>query len=191
MAVRYERFRVVHRLAPVIYLMGWLHGLCLLPRIGVLTPVGLTLLLGGGPGALGALYSLFGRVGKNARHQGTVSALAPWMSAPWEIRVALTAPARLSSGAVRLLDSRRARRAPSLHPWSMSRQTAAPLTLAVRILRGSQLRWLHQHLPRWGCRHRDRPLWRLCPAGSCPRALGGRRYRHHPFVAWLEAPGTP
>jgi predicted ferric reductase len=35
--VRYERFRWFTGW-PVIYLMGWLHGLCLLPRIGALTP---------------------------------------------------------------------------------------------------------------------------------------------------------
>ncbi len=38
--VSYGRFRLIHRLAPLIYLAGWCHGLCLLPQIGAMTPVG-------------------------------------------------------------------------------------------------------------------------------------------------------
>ncbi|WP_421303445.1 ferric reductase-like transmembrane domain-containing protein [Aeromonas taiwanensis] len=160
--VRYERFKVVHRLAPVIYLMGWVHGLCLLPGIGALTPVGLTLLVGGGVGALGALYSLSGRVGRDQRHRGTVNALAPLDDRTLEIRVALASPlAHYRPGQFAFFDFA-GRGEP--HPYTLVDVSAdcRTLTLAVRAL-GDHTRWLHQHLQ------------------------VGAGIGITPFVAWLEA----
>ncbi len=184
--VRYERFRVVHRLAPVIYLMGWLHGLCLLPRIGVLTPVGLTLLIGGGLGALGALYSLFGRVGKNARHQGTVSALTPLDERTLEIQVALTAPLHgYRPGQFAFFDFA-GRGEP--HPYTLVNVSAdyRSLTLAVRAL-GDHTRWLHQHLRVGDAVIVTGPYGAFALPDPAPALWMGAGIGITPFVAWLEA----
>ncbi len=184
--VRYERFRVVHRLAPVIYLMGWLHGLCLLPRIGVLTPVGLTLLIGGGLGALGALYSLFGRVGQNARRQGTVSALTPLDERTLEIRVALTAPLPgYRPGQFAFFDFA-GRGEP--HPYTLVDVSAdyRTLTLAVRAL-GDHTRWLHRHLKVGDAVIVTGPYGAFALPDPAPALWVGAGIGIIPFVAWLEA----
>ncbi|MFM5820549.1 ferric reductase-like transmembrane domain-containing protein [Aeromonas sanarellii] len=184
--VRYERFRVVHRLAPVIYLMGWLHGLCLLPRIGVLTPVGLTLLIGGGLGALGALYSLFGRVGQNERHQGTVSALTPLDERTLEIRVALTAPLHgYRPGQFAFFDFAGCGEP---HPYTLVDVSAdyRSLTLAVRAL-GDHTRWLHRHLKVGDAVIVTGPYGAFALPDPAPALWMGAGIGITPFVAWLEA----
>ena len=184
--VRYERFRVVHRLAPVIYLMGWLHGLCLLPRIGVLTPVGLTLLIGGGLGALGTLYSLFGRVGQNERHQGTVSALTPLDERTLEIRVALTAPLHgYRPGQFAFFDFAGCGEP---HPYTLVDVSAdyRSLTLAVRAL-GDHTRWLHRHLKVGDAVIVTGPYGAFALPDPAPALWMGAGIGITPFVAWLEA----
>lgn len=184
--VRYERFRVVHRLAPVIYLMGWLHGLCLLPRIGVLTPVGLPLLIGGGLGALGALYSLFGRVGQNERHQGTVSALTPLDERTLEIRVALTAPLHgYRPGQFAFFDFAGCGEP---HPYTLVDVSAdyRSLTLAVRAL-GDHTRWLHRHLKVGDAVIVTGPYGAFALPDPAPALWMGAGIGITPFVAWLEA----
>ncbi|MFN4323934.1 MAG: ferric reductase-like transmembrane domain-containing protein [Aeromonas media] len=184
--VRYERFKVVHRLAPVIYLMGWLHGLCLLPRIGVLTPVGLTLLIGGGLGALGALYSLFGRVGQNARRQGTVSTLTPLDERTLEIRVTLTSPLPgYRPGQFAFFDFA-GRGEP--HPYTLVNVSAdcRTLTLAVRAL-GDHTRWLHRHLKVGDAVIVTGPYGAFALPDPAPALWVGAGIGITPFVAWLEA----
>ena len=184
--VRYERFKVVHRLAPVIYLMGWLHGLCLLPRIGVLTPVGLTLLVGGGLGAMGALYSLFGRVGQNARRQGTVSALTPLDERTLEIRVTLTSPlSGYRPGQFAFFDFA-GRGEP--HPYTLVNVSAdcRTLTLAVRAL-GDHTHWLHQHLRVGDAVIVTGPYGAFALPDPAPALWVGAGIGITPFVAWLEA----
>ena len=184
--VRYERFKVVHRLAPVIYLMGWLHGLCLLPRIGVLTPVGLTLLVGGGLGAMGALYSLFGRVGENARRQGTVSALTPLDERTLEIRVTLTSPlSGYRPGQFAFFDFA-GRGEP--HPYTLVNVSAdcRTLTLAVRAL-GDHTHWLHQHLRVGDAVIVTGPYGAFALPDPAPALWVGAGIGITPFVAWLEA----
>ncbi|MGU5663870.1 ferric reductase-like transmembrane domain-containing protein [Aeromonas sanarellii] len=184
--VRYERFRVVHRLAPVIYLMGWLHGLCLLPRIGVLTPVGLTLLIGGGLGALGALYSLSGRVGQNARRQGTVSTLTPLDERTLEIRVTLVSPlSGYRPGQFAFFDFA-GRVEP--HPYTLVNVSAdcRTLTLAVRAL-GDHTRWLHQHLRVGDAVIVTGPYGAFALPDPAPALWVGAGIGITPFVAWLEA----
>ncbi len=184
--VRYERFKVVHRLAPVIYLMGWLHGLCLLPRIGALTPVGLTLLIGGGLGALGALYSLFGRVGRDARRQGTVSALTPLDERTLEIRVILASPLPgYRPGQFAFFDFA-GRGEP--HPYTLVNVSAdcRTLTLAVRAL-GDHTRWLHRHLKVGDVVTMTGPYGAFALPDSAPALWVGAGIGITPFVAWLEA----
>ena len=184
--VRYERFKVVHRLAPVIYLMGWLHGLCLLPRIGVLTPVGMTLLIGGGLGAMGALYSLFGRVGENARRQGTVSALTPLDERTLEIRVTLTSPlSGYRPGQFAFFDFA-GRGEP--HPYTLVNVSAdcRTLTLAVRAL-GDHTHWLHQHLRVGDAVIVTGPYGAFALPDPAPALWVGAGIGITPFVAWLEA----
>ncbi len=184
--VCYERFKVVHRLAPVIYLMGWLHGLCLLPRIGALTPVGLTLLIGGGLGALGALYSLFGRVGRDARRQGTVSALTPLDERTLEIRVGLTAPLPgYRPGQFAFFDFA-GRGEP--HPYTLVDVSAdcRTLTLAVRAL-GDHTRWLHRHLKVGNAVIVTGPYGAFALPDPAPALWVGAGIGITPFVAWLEA----
>ncbi|MGY3868328.1 ferredoxin reductase family protein [Aeromonas crassostreae] len=184
--VRYERFRVAHRLAPVIYLMGWLHGLCLLPRIGALTPVGLTLLIGGGMGAMGALYSLSGRVGKNARRQGAVNALTPLDERTLEIRVALTAPLPgYRPGQFAFFDFA-GRGEP--HPYTLVDVSAdrRTLTLAVRAL-GDHTRWLQQHLKIGDAVTVTGPYGAFSLPLSAQGLWIGAGIGVTPFVAWLEA----
>ncbi|MGE6235255.1 ferric reductase-like transmembrane domain-containing protein [Aeromonas media] len=184
--VRYERFKVVHRLAPVIYLMGWLHGLCLLPRIGVLTPVGMTLLIGGGLGAMGALYSLFGRVGQNARRQGTVSTLTPLDERTLEIRVTLTSPlSGYRPGQFAFFDFA-GRGEP--HPYTLVNVSAdcRTLTLAVRAL-GDHTHWLHQHLRVGDAVIVTGPYGAFALPDPAPALWVGAGIGITPFVAWLEA----
>ena len=184
--VRYERFKVVHRLAPVIYLMGWLHALCLLPRIGVMTPVGLTLLLGGGLGALGACYSLFGRVGQNARHQGTVLTLTPLDERTLEIRIALaTALRHYNPGQFAFFDFA-GRGEP--HPYTLVDVSAdgLTLTLAVRAL-GDHTRWLHRHLKVGDAVIVTGPYGAFALPDPAPALWMGAGIGITPFVAWLEA----
>ena len=184
--VRYERFKVVHRLAPVIYLMGWLHGLCLLPRIGALTPVGLTLLIGGGLGALGALYSLFGRVGRDARRQGTVSALIPLDECTLEIRVTLASPITgYRPGQFAFFDFA-GRGEP--HPYTLVDVSAdcRTLTLAVRAL-GDHTRWLHRHLKVGNAVIVTGPYGAFALPDPAPALWVGAGIGITPFVAWLEA----
>lgn len=184
--VRYERFKVVHRLAPVIYLMGWLHALCLLPRIGVMTPVGLTLLLGGGLGAMGALYSLFGRVGQNARHQGTVLTLTPLDERTLEIKIALaTALRHYNPGQFAFFDFA-GRGEP--HPYTLVDVSADGLTLtmAVRAL-GDHTNWLHQHLKVGDAVTVTGPYGAFALPDSAPALWMGAGIGITPFVAWLEA----
>ncbi|MNO90575.1 Stearoyl-CoA 9-desaturase electron transfer partner [compost metagenome] len=184
--VRYERFKVVHRLAPVIYLMGWLHGLCLLPRIGALTPVGLTLLIGGGGGALGALYSLFGRVGRDARHQGAVSTLTPLDARTLEIRVALASPLHgYRPGQFAFFDFA-GRGEP--HPYTLVDVSAdcRTLTLAVRAL-GDHTRWLHRHLRVGDAVIVTGPYGAFALPDPAPALWVGAGIGITPFVAWLEA----
>ena len=186
--VRYERFKVVHRLAPVIYLMGWLHGLCLLPRIGVLTPVGLTLLVGGGLGAMGALYSLFGRVGENARRQGTVSALTPLDERTLEIRVTLTSPlSGYRPGQFAFFDFA-GRGEP--HPYTLVNVSAdcRTLTLAVRAL-GDHTHWLHQHLRVGDAVIVTGPYGAFALPDPAPALWVGAGIGITPFVARVGAPG--
>ena len=184
--VRYERFKVVHRLAPVIYLMGWVHGLCLLPRIGVLTPVGLTLLVGGGLGAMGAIYSLFGRVGQNARRQGTVSTLTPLDERTLEIRVTLTSPlSGYRPGQFAFFDFA-GRGEP--HPYTLVNVSAdcRTLTLAVRAL-GDHTHWLHQHLRVGDAVIVTGPYGAFALPDPAPALWVGAGIGITPFVAWLEA----
>ena len=184
--VHYERFKVVHRLAPVIYLMGWLHGLCLLPRIGVLTPVGLTLLVGGGLGAMGAIYSLFGRVGQNARRQGTVSTLTPLDERTLEIRVTLTSPlSGYRPGQFAFFDFA-GRGEP--HPYTLVNVSAdcRTLTLAVRAL-GDHTHWLHQHLRVGDAVIVTGPYGAFALPDPAPALWVGAGIGITPFVAWLEA----
>ncbi len=184
--VRYERFKVVHRLAPVIYLMGWVHGLCLLPGIGALTPVGLTLLVGGGVGALGALYSLSGRVGRDQRHRGTVNALAPLDDRTLEIRVALASPlAHYRPGQFAFFDFA-GRGEP--HPYTLVDVSAdcRTLTLAVRAL-GDHTRWLHQHLQVGDAVTVTGPYGAFALPDPAPALWVGAGIGITPFVAWLEA----
>ena len=184
--VRYERFKVVHRLAPVIYLMGWLHGLCLLPRIGVLTPVGLTLLVGGGLGAMGAIYSLFGRVGQNARRQGTVSTLTPLDERTLEIRVTLTSPlSGYRPGQFAFFDFA-GRGEP--HPYTLVNVSAdcRTLTLAVRAL-GDHTHWLHQHLRVGDAVIVTGPYGAFALPDPASALWVGAGIGITPFVAWLEA----
>ncbi|MBP8112809.1 flavodoxin reductase [Aeromonas media] len=184
--VHYERFKVVHRLAPVIYLMGWVHGLCLLPRIGVLTPVGLTLLVGGGLGAMGAIYSLFGRVGQNARRQGTVSTLTPLDERTLEIRVTLTSPlSGYRPGQFAFFDFA-GRGEP--HPYTLVNVSAdcRTLTLAVRAL-GDHTHWLHQHLRVGDAVIVTGPYGAFALPDPAPALWVGAGIGITPFVAWLEA----
>ena len=136
--VRYERFKVVHRLAPVIYLMGWLHGLCLLPRIGSPDPGRPDPAYRRRAGCSGALYSLFGRVGRDARRQGAVSALTPLDERTLEIRVTLASPLPgYRPGQFAFFDFA-GRGEP--HPYTLVNVSAGwphPLTLAVRAPSGS------------------------------------------------------
>ena len=87
---------------------------------------------------------LFGRVGKNARHQGTVSALAPWMSAPWRSGLPHRPLHGYRPGQFAFFDFA-GRGEP--HPYTLVNVSAdcRTLTLAVRAL-GDHTRWLHQHL---------------------------------------------
>ena len=184
--VRYERFKVVHRLAPVIYLMGWLHGLCLLPRIGVLPPPGLTLLVGAGLGAMGAIYSLFGRVGQNARRQGTVSTLTPLDERTLEIRVTLTSPlSGYRPGQFAFFDFA-GRGEP--HPYTLVNVSAdcRTLTLAVRAL-GDHTHWLHQHLRVGDAVIVTGPYGAFALPDPAPALWVGAGIGITPFVAWLEA----
>ncbi|MGY4015815.1 ferredoxin reductase family protein [Aeromonas molluscorum] len=184
--VRYERFKLVHKLAPVIYLMGWVHALCLLPRIGLFTPVGLTLLLGGGLGALGAGYSLCGQVGRRARHTGVVSTLSSLDDRTLEIRVELATPlAHYRPGQFAFFDF--AERGES-HPYTLV--SVSPdrrrLTLAVRAL-GDHTQWLHQHLKAGDCVTVTGPYGAFALPQTGSGLWVGAGIGVTPFVAWLEA----
>lgn len=184
--VRYERFKVVHKLAPVIYLMGWVHALCLLPRIGLTTPVGLTLLLGGGLGALGACYSLAGQVGRRARHRGVVSKLSPLDDRTLEIQVALATPlTHYNPGQFAFFDF--AERGES-HPYTLVSVSAdrRNLTLAVRAL-GDHTHWLHQHLKAGDAVTVTGPYGAFALPTSGAGLWVGAGIGITPFVAWLEA----
>lgn len=183
--VRYHHFRRVHRLAPLVYLMGWVHGLCLLPRIGPLTPLGLTLILGGTLGALGAIYALSGQIGRNHRQQGRISALHPLDEQTLEIQIALPTPlAHYRPGQFAFFAFAPRRES---HPFTLVSLSAdgRELAIAVRAL-GDHTSWLQDHLKVGGEVTVTGPYGAFTLPGPDPALWIGAGIGIVPFVAWLD-----
>lgn len=184
-AIRYEKFRAIHKLAPVIYLGGYIHALCMLPRIGLLSPLGITLIVGGTLGAIGALYSLFGRVGKRDQLCGQVSTLNRLDSRTLEITMQLAAPlGNYQSGQFAFFRFAGSRED---HPFTLLHCSpdGRTIKIAVRDL-GDHTHWLQQALkvgdavqvtgPYGAFTLPSQPngLWLAAGIGIAP------------FIAWLE-----
>ena len=135
---------------------------------------------------MGALYSLFGRVGQNARHQGTVITLTPLDERTLEIKIALaTALRHYNPGQFAFFDFA-GRGEP--HPYTLVNVSAdgLTLTLAVRAL-GDHTRWLHQHLKVGDGVTVTGPYGAFALPDSTPALWMGAGIGITPFVAWLEA----
>ncbi|WP_346209537.1 ferredoxin reductase family protein [Aeromonas salmonicida] len=184
--VSYGRFRVIHRLAPLIYLAGWVHGLCLLPQVGLLTPVGLVISLLGGAGAVAAVYSLLGLTGQRDRHQGRIVALRTLADSTREFTLQLETPlSHYRPGQFAFFEFD-AKEGP--HPFTLVRVSPdkRQLVIAVRAL-GDHTRQLVE------AARVDGPVTVTGPYGAfvCPPRQGqslwlGAGIGITPFVAWLE-----
>ncbi|KTA84700.1 ferredoxin reductase family protein [Aeromonas salmonicida] len=184
--VSYGRFRVIHRLAPLIYLAGWVHGLCLLPQVGLLTPVGLGISLLGGAGAVAAVYSLLGLTGQRDRHQGRIVALRNLADSTREFTLQLATPlSHYRPGQFAFFEFD-AKEGP--HPFTLVRVSPdkRQLVIAVRAL-GDHTRQLVE------AARVDGPVTVTGPYGAfvCPTRQGqslwlGAGIGITPFVAWLE-----
>ena len=184
--VSYGRFRVIHRLAPLIYLAGWVHGLCLLPQVGLLTPVGLGISLLGGAGAVAAVYSLLGLTGQRDRHQGRIVALRTLADSTREFTLQLETPlSHFRPGQFAFFEFD-AKEGP--HPFTLVRVSPdkRQLVIAVRAL-GDHTRQLVEAARVEG------PVTVTGPYGAfvCPPRQGlslwlGAGIGITPFVAWLE-----
>lgn len=184
--VSYGRFRVIHRLAPLIYLAGWVHGLCLLPQVGLLTPVGLGISLLGGAGAVAAVYSLLGLTGQRDRHQGRIVALRTLADSTREFTLQLETPlSHYRPGQFAFFEFD-AKEGP--HPFTLVRVSPdkRQLVIAVRAL-GDHTRQLVE------AARVDGPVTVTGPYGAfvCPARQGqslwlGAGIGITPFVAWLE-----
>lgn len=184
--VSYGRFRVIHRLAPLIYLAGWVHGLCLLPQVGLLTPVGLGISLLGGAGAVAAVYSLLGLTGQRDRHQGRIVALCTLADSTREFTLQLATPlSHYRPGQFAFFEFD-AKEGP--HPFTLVRVSPdkRQLVIAVRAL-GDHTRQLVE------AARVDGPVTVTGPYGAfvCPPRQGqslwlGAGIGITPFVAWLE-----
>lgn len=189
--VSYGRFRVIHRLAPLIYLAGWVHGLCLLPQVGLLTPVGLGISLLGGAGAVAAVYSLLGLTGQRDRHQGRIVALRTLADSTREFTLQLETPlSHYRPGQFAFFEFD-AKEGP--HPFTLVRVSPdkRQLVIAVRAL-GDHTQPAGRGGPGRLPSDSDGPLWRLClspPAGAV--ALARRRDRHYPFRRLAGGAGGP
>ncbi|MCG9025147.1 ferric reductase-like transmembrane domain-containing protein [Laribacter hongkongensis] len=71
----YKPWRLVHKAMAVILAMGVFHGLVLLPRNHWLTPVGGLMLVIVVAGAVAAVWSLTGRIGRQRQSAGVISAI--------------------------------------------------------------------------------------------------------------------
>ena len=184
--VSYGRFRVIHRLAPLIYLAGWVHGLCLLPQVCLLTPVGLGISLLGGAGAVAAVYSLLGLTGQRDRHQGRIVALRTLADSTREFTLQLETPlSHYRPGQFAFFEFD-AKEGP--HPFTLVRVSPdkRQLVIAVRAL-GDHTRQLVE------AARVDGPVTVTGPYGAfvCPPRQGqslwlGAGIGITPFVAWLE-----
>lgn len=184
--VSYGRFRVIHRLAPLIYLAGWVHGLCLLPQVGLLTPVGLGISLLGGAGAVAAVYSLLGLTGQRDRHQGRIVAVRTLADSTREFTLQLETPlSHYRPGQFAFFEFD-AKEGP--HPFTLVRVSPdkRQLVIAVRAL-GDHTRQLVE------AARVDGPVTVTGPYGAfvCPPRQGqslwlGAGIGITPFVAWLE-----
>ncbi|MGV2703897.1 UNVERIFIED_CONTAM: ferric reductase-like transmembrane domain-containing protein [Aeromonas salmonicida] len=184
--VSYGRFRVIHRLAPLIYLAGWVHGLCLLPQVGLLTPVGLGISLLGGAGAVAAVYSLLDLTGQRDRHQGRIVALRTLADSTREFTLQLETPlSHYRPGQFAFFEFD-AKEGP--HPFTLVRVSPdkRQLVIAVRAL-GDHTRQLVE------AARVDGPVTVTGPYGAfvCPPRQGqslwlGAGIGITPFVAWLE-----
>ncbi|WP_429182144.1 ferredoxin reductase family protein [Aeromonas salmonicida] len=184
--VSYGRFRVIHRLAPLIYLAGWVHGLCLLPQGGLLTPVGLGISLLGGAGAVAAVYSLLGLTGQRDRRQGRIVALRTLADSTREFTLQLETPlSHYRPGQFAFFEFD-AKEGP--HPFTLVRVSPdkRQLVIAVRAL-GDHTRQLVE------AARVDGPVTVTGPYGAfvCPPRQGqslwlGAGIGITPFVAWLE-----
>ena len=185
--VSYGRFRLIHRLAPLIYLAGWIHGLCLLPKIGWLSPLGIAIWLPCGLAALGALYSLSGRVGARDRHVGRVVAVRALADQTCELTMQLATPlAHYRPGQFAFFEFD-GKEGP--HPFTLVRVSPdrRELVIAVRAL-GDHTRALVA-----AARVGD-PVRVTGPYGAFVATRGearalwlGAGIGITPFVAWLEA----
>lgn len=184
--VSYGRFRVIHRLAPLIYLAGWIHGLCLLPQVGLLTPVGLGISLLGGAGAVAAVYSLLDLTGQRDRHQGRIVAVRTLADSTREFTLQLETPlSHYRPGQFAFFEFD-AKEGP--HPFTLVRVSPdkRQLVIAVRAL-GDHTRQLVE------AARVDGPVTVTGPYGAfvCPPRQGqslwlGAGIGITPFVAWLE-----
>ncbi len=184
--VSYGRFRLIHRLAPLIYLAGWGHGLCLLPQVGAMTPVGVSIWLIGGIGAIGALYSLLGQVGARDRHPGRVIAVRALADHTCELTMQLERPlAHYRPGQFAFFEFD-AKEGP--HPFTLVRVSAdrRQLVIAVRAL-GDHTRQLVAEARAGDEVVVTGPYGAFVAPQEGGRALWlGAGIGITPFVAWLE-----
>ena len=184
--VSYGRFRVIHRLAPLIYLAGWVHGLCLLPQVGLLTPVGLGISLLGGAGAVAAVYSLLGLTGQRDRHQGRIVALRTLADSTREFTLQLETPlSHYRPGQFAFFEFD-AKEGP--HPFTLVRVSPdkRQLVIAVRAL-GDHTRQLVEAARVDGPVTVTGPYGAfVCPARQWQSLWLGAGIGITPFVAWLE-----
>lgn len=184
--VSYGRFRLIHRLAPLIYLAGWCHGLCLLPQVGAMTPVGVSVWLVGGIGAIGALYSLLGQVGARDRHPGRVIAVRALADQTCELTMQLERPLahyRPGQFAFFEFDAKE-----GSHPFTLVRVSAdrRQLVIAVRAL-GDHTRQLVAQARAGDGVVVTGPYGAFVAPQGGGRALWlGAGIGITPFVAWLE-----
>jgi predicted ferric reductase len=85
----YGRFRQIHKLGAVLFLLAAFHSVYLLPDAVRWAPFGVLTLIAGVLGSLAALWSLCGQIGRLQRYQGKVIAIHKHDGNVLELEVAL------------------------------------------------------------------------------------------------------
>ncbi|WP_024872361.1 ferredoxin reductase family protein [Tolumonas lignilytica] len=183
----YGRFRQIHKVGAILFLLAAFHSIYLLPDVTRWAPFGLLTLAAGGLGSLAALWSLFGQSGRLQRYQGNIMALRQHAGNVLELEVALPTDFHdeYLPGQFALLTLHQEEGA---HPFTIVREDIqnGSIIFAIKAL-GDYTRQLAQQVQVGDTVTVEGPYGRfvLPPSGSQQYWIAGG-IGITPFMAWLE-----
>ena len=186
-ALPYGRFRQIHKVGAVLFLMAAFHSVYLLPDATRWAPFGLLTLTASVLGSLAALWSLFGQIGRLQRYQGEIIALRHHEGNVLEIEVALPMSFQdeYQPGQFALLTLHKEE---GSHPFTIVREDIqnGSIVFAIKAL-GDYTRQLSEQVQVGAAVTVEGPYGRFVLPES-----GGQEYwiaggiGITPFLAWLE-----